>query len=150
IQGIDPEAVADRGLRAAAISVAEAGADAAGTLLLLREVRVRGDDDLAAMTLARGEHAGGEHPDVHDTEIIAAAGFTDAAEVVPAPAWRRRPHGARIEHVAVDLGRIEATAVDNLDNRRRLAERTDADMLEETLLAQPVEGIGNPVRAEND
>jgi hypothetical protein len=95
-------------------------------------------------------NAGSEHADRHHRRPLRLAGGDQAAEILARPAGgHRRPRGARVEHVVIDLGSVEAPARDDARATRRVAERGESDMACQPLLAHAFERVGNAVRAEH-
>ena len=79
------------------------------------------------------------------------AGRQDAAEILPAAPTRRHPApgGARIDGVVIDLGGVEAAAGDHLEAGRGVAGGGDAGGLDQPLLLEAVEGVGDAAAAEH-
>ena len=78
-----------------------------------------------------------------------AAGAEHAREVRLGPARGHFLAGTGIQQVVVDLGGIEPAARDHLAQRSRIAQRGDAEEVEQALVAQALESLGDAVRAQH-
>src|SRR5580692_4188382 len=90
------------------------------------------------------QRAAGPDPDGQHAHVQAPAGRHDAAEFLAPPVRRgARPGGARIDRIVIDLGGVEAAAVDHLQAGLRAADRAYSAGLDEPLLLEQVEGVGD-------
>src|SRR6056297_2968626 len=120
-----------------------------GAFFLLAIGGVFGNGNLAAVAFVSNEVASGEDANAHEPHVLPGTMLGKAIEVRGIPAVGDGFDGGRVEGVDVDLGDIEATAVDHNLERRGLTQRRHANMIDETLATEIIEDIGDALLFED-